>query len=167
MGNKIKDKIITGFGSLIALFYTLLMILSVDGLGRKSMVDRFLDSIFSTNFNVLSVVLLTLCLAVLLFYYIAIARCKNGSMIVLLYASFAVGAVFLVLITHFSLVQKYLLDCYILWFYHGVYYEGEEKVSQVFSFILRITALCFCFGGMISFVAIKILKRNQTVRYCP
>lgn len=155
-----KNKMITSFDSVIAFFYTLLMILAVDGFERAGIINRVVDYSGFKSDNFYAALLLTLCVVVLTLYYIIISKRKSNAITLMLCTSFVIGAVLLVLIIKGNSVQKYLFDCYISWFYHGVYYEGEEKVSQVFSFILRLVALCFCCGGIISVIFLKFIKRN-------
>lgn len=73
---------------------------------------------------------------------------------------FFIGAVLLVHFTKVVSMQKNLLGFYISWFYHGVYFEGEEKVQQIFSYLSRLVALCFCWGCVISAILVKFITRN-------
>lgn len=155
-----KNKMITAFDSVIAFFYTFLIILAVDGFDRAGMINRVVDYSGLKNDNFYGVILFILCVVVLALYYIFISKRKNNSITLLLCTSFFIGALFLMLIIKGNSVQKYLFDCYISWFYHGVYYEGEEKVPQIFSFILRLVAFCFCCGGIITVIFVKFIKRN-------
>jgi len=155
-----KNKVINGLGAAIALLYTLLIFLSIGGLDRGSIINRFFNLFNFINDSIFSAALLAFSMTVLVFYYILMSRVKCNYITVTIYFSFAIGVVFFVLVTQINLVHKYLFNCYISWFYHSVYYEGEEKVPQVFLFILRLFTLCFCCGSVISIVAVKLLKRN-------
>jgi len=155
-----KNKIITGSGSVIALLYTLLMIFAVGGFDRVGVINSTMDLFCFENGNIHGVLLFLFCVAVLVFYYIVISKRKSNDVALGLLISFVIGAILLVLIIKVTSVQKYLFDFYISWFYHGVHFEGEEKVPQVFSFILRLMVLCFCCGGIISAISVKFIKRN-------
>lgn len=155
-----KNKIITGSGSVIALFYTLLMILVVDGVERAGVINGAVDLLGFENRNAYGVLLFILCVVLLIFYYIVMSKRKSNAIAMMLIASFIIGVILLMLITQVTLVQKHFFNFYISWFYQGVYFEGEEKVQQVFSYISRLVALCFCCGGIISAIFMKFIKRN-------
>ncbi|HEY2452819.1 MAG TPA: hypothetical protein VGI71_09400 [Scandinavium sp.] len=155
-----KNKIITGFGSVIALLYTVLIVLAVDGLGRAGIINSIMDLLGFENGSIYGVLLFTVCLVILVFYYIVITKRKSNAIAMMLIASFIIGAILLGLITKVTSVRNDLFSLYISWFYHGVYYEGEEKVQQVFSYISRLVVLCFCCGGIISAIFMKLIKRN-------
>jgi len=155
-----KSKIINGSGSVIALFYTLLMILVVDGIERAGIINGAMDLLGFENGNAYGVLLFILCVVLLIFYYIVMSKGRSNAIAMMLITSFIIGVILLVVITQVTLVQKYFFNFYISWFYHGVYFEGEEKVQQVFSYISRLVALCFWCGGVISAIFVKFIKRN-------
>lgn len=155
-----KSKIITGSGSVIALLYTFLMIFAVGGFDRAGVVNSTVDFFGFENVNVYGVLLFIFCVIVLVLYYIVISKSKNNVVGVALIISFIIGAVLLILVVKVTSVQKCLFDFYISWFYHGVHYEGEDKVPQVFSFISRLIAFCFFFGSIISLFIVKSINRS-------
>ncbi|EPF1299064.1 hypothetical protein [Klebsiella michiganensis] len=155
-----KRKIITGSGSVIALLYTLLMILAVGGFDRAGVINSTIDFLGFENGNIYGILLFLLCVTVLVLYYILISKDKNNVIGGVLIFSFIIGAVLLMLVVKITSVQKYLFDFYISWFYHGVHYEGEDKIPQVFSFISRLMAFCFCWGGIISLFIVKYINRS-------
>ena len=162
MGNKMKNKIIAGLGSVIALLYSLLVVSALDGFGRDGIVNSAMDLFSFENGSIYGVILFTVFLVLLVFYYIVITKRKSNALAMMLIASFIIGAILLGLITKVTSVQNNLFSLYISWFYHGAYYEGEEKVQQVFSYISRLVVLCFCCGGIISAIFMKLIKRNLT-----
>lgn len=155
-----KSKVIAGAGSVIALLYTLLIILAVDGFDRAGVINSTMDFFGFDNGNVYAVLISFFCVAALVPYYIVISKGKNNSIGVALIISFIIGTVLLMLVVKIASVQKYLFDFYISWFYHGVYYDGEDKVPQVFSFISRLVVLCFCCGSIISLFIVKSINRS-------
>lgn len=155
-----KSKAISGSGSVIALLYTLVIILAVAGFDRTGMINSTIDFFGFENGNIYAVLLFLCCVTILVLYYIVISKSKNNAIGVVLIISFIIGAVLLILVVKITSVQKYLFDFYISWFYHGVYYEGEDKVPQVFSFISRLIVLCFCCGGIISLFIVKSINRS-------
>lgn len=155
-----KGKIIAGSGSVIALLYTLLIILAVGGFDRAGVINSTANFFGFESGNIFAVLLFLFCVTVLVLYYIVFSKGKNNSIRVFLIISFVIGAVLLISIVEVASVQKYLFDFYISWFYHGVYYEGEDKVPQVFSFISRLVVLCFCCGSIISLFIVKSINRS-------
>ncbi|EOC3059885.1 hypothetical protein ACINJI_001495 [Cronobacter dublinensis] len=153
-----KSKIITGSGSVIALLYTLLIILAMDGFDRTGVINSTIDFFGFENGNVCAILLFLCCVTALVLYYIVISKGKDNAIGVGLIISFIIGAILLILAVKITSVQKYLFDFYISWFYHGVYYEGEDKVPQVFSFISRLVVLCFCCGSIISLFIVKSIN---------
>ena len=63
-----KNKIITGFGSVIALLYTVLIVLAVDGLGRAGIINGVMDLLGFENVSIYGVILFTVCLVILVFW---------------------------------------------------------------------------------------------------
>ncbi|EIG9277607.1 hypothetical protein LGE98_004003 [Salmonella enterica] len=153
-------KIITGSGSVIALLYTLLIIFAMGGFDRTGTINSNIDFFGFESGNIYAVLLFLCYVTVLVLCYIVISKGKNNTIGVVLIISFIIGAVLLILVVKITLVQKYLFDFYISWFYHGVYYEGEDKVPQVFSFISRLVVLCFCCGSIISLCIVKSINRS-------
>lgn len=157
-----RNKIITGFGSVIALLYTVLIVLAVNGFGRAGIINGVMDLIGFVNGSVYGIILFTVYFILLFFYYIVLSKRNSNAIAKMLIASFIIGAILFGLITKVKSVQNNLFSLYISWFYHGLYYEGEEKVQQVFSYISRLVVLCFCCGGTISAIFMKLIKRNLT-----
>ncbi|EAS8983545.1 hypothetical protein C4803_03140 [Salmonella enterica subsp. arizonae serovar 51:g,z51:-] len=153
-------KIITGSGSVIALLYTLLIIFAMGGFDRTGTINSNIDFFGFESGNIYAVLLFLCYVTVLVLCYIVISKGKNNTIGVVLIISFIIGAVLLILVVKITLVQKYLFDFYISWFYHGVYYEGEDKVPQVLSFISRLVVLCFCCGSIISLCIVKSINRS-------
>lgn len=82
-----KNKIITGFGSVIALLYTVLIVLAVDGIDRAGIINGVMDLLGFENRGVYGVLLFTLCVVVLIFYYIVISNRKSNVIAMMLIVS--------------------------------------------------------------------------------
>ena len=156
-----KSKIITGLGSMIALLYTLLMILTVGGFERVGVINNAIDFLDFGSGNIYGVILFVFFVATLVLYYIAISKNKSNIIGGVLIVSFVIGTILLMLVIKVHPMHKYLFDFYMTWFYHGGLYEGEDKIPQVFSFISRLMTFCFFCGSVISFFIIKYINRNM------
>lgn len=60
-------KIITGFGSVIAILYTVLIFLAVDALGRDGVINGVIDLLGFENGSIYGFLLLTVCMVILVF----------------------------------------------------------------------------------------------------
>lgn len=129
---KMKGKIISGSGSVIALLYTLLIILAVSGFDRVGIINRTADFFGFENSNVYAVLLFIFCVTALVLYYILIPKDKNNAIGLVLTISFIIGVVLLILVVKINLVQKYLFDFYISWFYHGGVVKGKIRCHRSF-----------------------------------
>lgn len=159
-GFKVKGKVITWLGSVIALLYTLLIIFAVGGFDRSGVINRAVNFFFFESNSIYAFLLFLCCMTLLVLYYIVNSKGKNNAIGVVLIILFIIGDILLILVVKIYLVQKYLFYFYMPWFYHGVYYDGEDKVPQVFSFILRLVVLCFCCGSIISLFIVKYINRS-------
>lgn len=129
---KMKGKIISGSGSVIALLYTPLIILAVSGFDRAGVNNRTANFFVFESGKVYAVLLFLFCVSALVLYYILISKSKNNAIGLVLTISFIIGVVLLILVVKINLVQKYLFDFYVSWFYHGGVVKGKIRCHRSF-----------------------------------
>jgi len=64
--------------------------------------------------------------------------------------SFVCGFIILLVIIGRQDLADFFYDAYIDVVYQGMHYDGEDKVQQILSYIIRGVTVCFLLGGLLS-----------------
>lgn len=140
-------------------FYLFLLIFSIDGFSNHGVITRLIDSLSIVNvyafflFSIVIVIITSLVAFIWLVKYF-----NEKSVFNTLLLSVILGVGLFLISSRVSVISNYIYSFYILHFYSGVYYEGEGKVQQSMSFIVRYLSLCFLIGGMGAFSSQKIIR---------
>ncbi|UDN37231.1 hypothetical protein [Proteus sp. NMG38-2] len=150
------NKYILSFLSILIIsFYSLILLLSIDGFKRNSKINNLLNelpSFFTPTYSFVFLFIIMIILNTIAFSLFKQFRMKISTVII--------PSFFISLLIYFTVIlipnlNTYLYDKYIFIFYNGVIYNGEERTQQVFSFMFRI----FTIISVFSIILISFLKK--------
>lgn len=134
--------------ALISTFYTLLIVFSVNGFARDSLFEKIIScmNIISPGSFVVCVVILCAVANILLMAFLVRNKLQKETAL-FLSGSFVCGFIMLLAIIGKQDLADFFYDTYIDVVYQGMYYDGEDKVQQILSYIIRGVTVCFLLGG--------------------
>ena len=141
---------------LIISFYSLILLLSIDGFQRDSAINNLLNklpSFFTPTYSFILLFILMIILNVIVFSLFKKLRIKIRRIII---PSFFISLIIYFTVILIPSLNTYLYEKYIFIFYNGVIYNGEERTQQVFSFMFRI----FTIISISSIILISFLKKK-------
>lgn len=148
---------------LIISFYSLILLLSIDGFQRNSKIDNLLNelpSFFTPTYSFIFLFIIMIILNTIAFYLFKKFRIKIMSVIT---PSFFISLIIYFTIMLIPSLNTYLYEKYIFIFYNGVIYNGEERTQQVFSFMFRIFTMISIFSiTLISFFK-KVKSKSKNL----
>lgn len=137
---------------LIISFYSLILLLSIDGFQRNSKINNLLNelpSFFTPTYSFIFLFIIIIILNTIAFSLFKQFRMKVRSVII---PSFFISLIIYFAIILMPSLNTYLYEKYIFIFYNGVIYNGEERTQQIFSFMFRIFTIISIFSiTLISF----------------
>lgn len=143
---------------LIISFYSLILLLSIDGFQRDSAINNLLNklpSFFTPTYSFILLFILMIILNVIVFSLFKKFRIKIRRIII---PSFFISLIIYFTVILIPSLNTYLYEKYIFIFYNGVIYNGEERTQQVFSFMFRI----FTIISISSIILISFLKKVKS-----
>lgn len=145
---------------LIISFYSIILLLSIDGFQRNSKINNLLNelpSFFTPTYSFIFLFIIIIILNAIVFSLFKQFRIKVRAVII---PSFFISLIIYFTVMLIPNLNTYLYDKYIFIFYNGVIYNGEERTQQVFSFMFRIFTIISVFSiTLISFFK-KVKSKN-------
>ncbi|MDS0790441.1 hypothetical protein OSB94_20340 [Proteus vulgaris] len=153
------NKYILSFLSILIIsFYSLILLLSIDGFQRNSKINNLLNelpSFFTPTYSFVFLFIIMIILNTIAFSLFKQFRMKISTVII---PSFFISLLIYFIVILIPNLNTYLYDKYIFIFYNGVIYNGEERTQQVFSFMFRI----FTIISVFSIILISFLKKIKS-----
>lgn len=151
---------------IISLSYTVLLLFAVAGFERGNLLDKVMSDLHIANAAVFLLLIGIVCLLLNICLLLFLLKRNSQRMLnIILYGSFITGCL-LIATASMPGVKTFFYHGYINLFYQGVYYEGEGKVPQLFSYIARMMTLCFFIGLILSSYLARKITRKQPVENC-
>lgn len=160
-----KRKVLLLVAMMITSIYTLLVFFAVDGFARNGIFIIFLDYAQSLGTGLFFVMLITICVItnILISAFLIKRKRYNDVIAKGICSSFLIGCLAFIFCIKISVISKYLYSLYVLFFYGGNYYDGEEKIQQTLSFMVRLLPLCFLLGGGVSYLVLRLYKNKKSI----
>lgn len=153
------NKYILSFLSILIIsFYSLILLLSIDGFQLNSKINNLLNelpSFFTPTYSFVFLFIIMIILNTIAFSLFKQFRMKISTVII---PSFFISLLIYFIVILIPNLNTYLYDKYIFIFYNGVIYNGEERTQQVFSFMFRI----FTIISVFSIILISFLKKIKS-----
>lgn len=143
---------------LIISFYSLILLLSIDGFQRNSKINNLLNelpSFFTPTYSFIFLFIIMIMLNTIAFSLFKQFRMKIKSVII---PSFFISLIIYFTVMLIPSLNTYLYEKYIFIFHNGIIYNGEERTQQVFSFMFRI----FTIISVFSIILISFFKKLKS-----
>jgi len=156
-----KKYVLFFLSTLISTVYTLLIIFSVNGFARNSFFEKFIFYMNIVDFGFFLISFIAFCAVANVFFVAFLARAKLlKETFFFLSSSFICGFLIVLSIISIKNAADFFYDFYINVFYQGIHYDGEDKVQQILSYIIRGMTACFLFGGGVSCI-FKVVRERE------
>lgn len=157
MSNKFSDTL----SILIISFYSLVILLSIDGFQVDSTINYLLNklpSFFTPTYSFIFLTIIITTLNIIAFYLFEKFRKKAKEI--------AIPSFFMSLIIYFIIMlmpnlHTYLYEKYIFIFYNGIFYDNEERIQQVFPFIFKLLTIILTFSVLLITLYLKVRNKNS------
>lgn len=156
-----KRNLMLTLAALITSLYTMVVLFSFDGLSRGGLFEIIIRNIPFLKVSYFLITLIFICIAINIIVTFSISG-RNGytnRTLKALFISLLLGILIFIICIKVDVLSRAIYDGYISLFYHGNNYEGEEKLQQVMSFIIRLLLLCFVLSGISTWVYLRLNKR--------